>query len=256
MSCTNSSTITLTGSPPQDRNYSNVAAGNASVSCNLTARPLADLQLQIDALANEVANIETPGGGGNVLANLTPTLFYPSSFTPNASILDTTGEFTKSLDLGINTTAAWVKIAGRSTINPTALPVIVDGLTGSNTTPSTQPLHTVYVTEDYSQTTRWSAISNELNPSSSLVGLSSLKKTYAQLGGFVFGTYVGAVSTPRTVVFGLNLDDAQQFYVRAMYLDNTSGPTTQLVFDFVKLASTGAASFSNFDSAIVVYPVN
>jgi hypothetical protein len=114
----------------------------------------------------------------------------------------------------------------------------------------------VYVTEDYTQTTRHSAhwweyaAPGGASSSGPWANFSTLQKTYTELGGYVFGVYNGGFGY-RTFVF--NGTAPQYIHVQAMTLDN-SGPTTRLRIDFRKDDVIGSDYVLNdTESAIIVY---
>jgi hypothetical protein len=255
MSCSNNNAAatSLTGSPPHDKSFSNVVTGNLNVTCESTSRQLLDLQLQINALIN---NSNSGGQSQSVLTKYTPRSYLISTMQPDVNIPDNAVPFTKTVDLGIVTTSAWVQFSVPFVNGGQLYAMTIDGLSGVSVNSSAQMPHTIYVTEDYTQTTRWSGVTVERNPiTNDLVGFSTIKKSYAELGNFTFGIYSN-ISPVGSVVFGTDQNDGRAFYVRGVYLDN-SGVTTRLTIDFVKVSTSPSnnAMFIDSNNLIIVYPV-
>jgi hypothetical protein len=225
--------------------------------------------------------------------DLLPNNVIPDPLGPPAAI---GVRYTKYLDLGRVIRTAWVcfpfEFGIDSSFPPGVNPgfVMVDSFAGQVTYSTGSML---YVTEDYNQTTRYGSYTDERNPtnlyltlppppgppypndtSDPLVGLGTLRKTYGDLGGYVFGVYYSnpinttLVVNPQSLGMG-GAYGAKPFYIEAVYLDNTSGPTTHLNIVFrMKYVpgtfTTPSGPFSYQDDGIpgdpssyfTVYPIN
>jgi hypothetical protein len=190
----------------------------------------------------------------NPLSTLTPLIFTTDvNMSPDNIIPLATGPFTKTINLGIKTTQAWVRIKNGNGYAQGKLFMALPGLFSSNENEQISTFD-VYVTENYEQAMRWTAINPEENPITlQPLGFSSLRKTYAQLGGFLFGTYNGS-SGKNSVVF-FNTFGSFNLFVRSIYLDN-SAITTKLVIDFYELPSSAAGPFPFGNTTVVVFPID
>ena len=192
----------------------------------------------------------------NPLSTLTPLIFTTDvNMSPDNIIPLATGPFTKTINLGIKTTQAWVRIKNATANVQSKLFMALPGLFSSNANDQISTFD-VYVTENYEQAMRWTAINPEENPITlQPLGFSSLRKTYAQLGGFLFGTYSGTSAKNSVVFFNTGTLNTFNLYVRSIYLDN-SAITTKLVIDFYELPSTvpGPHPFGN--TTVVVFPID
>lgn len=170
----------------------------------------------------------------------------------------TTTSFSKSIDLGVTCTTAWVQLAYRY---PLASGRLWDLQSGQR---DIEPIQTntdyqnswVYVTEDFNRATRFTSHSTEQDPitGTQLNFGSTLGASYATLG-YMFGSY--SIGGNLASVFLTNSvpNDGTLFYVRSMYLDN-SGATTLLVIDFENSPACQGMTVagSNVSASIAVYP--
>jgi hypothetical protein len=228
------------------------------------------------------------------------TPYLGTDLQPNNIIPDPLGppvapgvRYTKYFDLGSVMRTAWVNFPfeGFRFVSDEYFPVphpnnSVDSFAGQQDQGTTSSM--LYVTEDYNQTARYGSMGQERNPTNIYptlppppgppypndnadpwVGNSTLRKTYGELGGYVFGVYYSPPLLPSTVVSPQCVAMASQFtygvkpyYIEAVYLDNTSGPTTRLniVFRMKYTPGTGNTPSGPFSMTnrdiFLVYPIN
>lgn len=167
----------------------------------------------------------------------------------------------------IGVKAAWISFPtfSRPSANPYGVIHTFSPFYSAQVNENTQAGSMLYVTEDYNQTTRYSGHvweRNPLNPSTVLgfSTISPVRQTYASLGGFVFGLNIYDVAPNYTsaVFRGTSTEDNRRFYIRSVYLDNTTlpGQNTRVVVEFVTTGTfTGDFDISNSSDIIVVYPI-
>lgn len=202
----------------------------------------------VDNLYVNFINGEPPGSGEGSdskeipdFINMNLIALPGSSIMPDATIPNSVGVFSKYYDLGVSgITSAWVSVPVFLSDQP-----IYNTITGTASSTSTSIM--TYVTENFSEAKRYGGNNVEKQPDGTVVGLNNLRKSYADLGNYLFGTY----GVPEAEwVFPATIPTT--YYVQAMYLDN-SNPTTRLVIDLFRKTTTIASGFNPDNNNLLVY---
>ncbi len=288
----------LGGIVPVDKALSNLEVQHLQVGCDAVRQA-------VEVLATEVVNIreevETLVDNPSDIPFNTLNVFYygAQSLLPNNVIPDPLGppvapgvRYVKYLDLGRVVRTAWVCFPFEYDVDfnfpPGVNPIFTLADSFAGQIPGYLTGSMLYVTEDYNRTQRYGAYGAERNPTNiypvlppppgppypndtadPLVGFGTLRKTYGELGGYVFGVYYSgpmdavAVVNPQSLGMG-GAYGAKPFYIEAVYLDNTSGPTTRLNIVFrmkyipgLFTTPPGPFSYDDFsrNNFFTVYPI-
>jgi hypothetical protein len=123
---------------------------------------------------------------------------------------------------------------------------------------------TFMVKTDYTKTTRYTTIDDkggsfpELSPTISPLGLTSIVKSYTEVGNFVAGFYVDAAIDPKSVVFKFDNEIPKDIYVRGMWLEQTVNDTL-LKIEFFRLLGSDSLSLEVngiFRQQIIIQPIS
>jgi hypothetical protein len=290
-----SNTFYNSGQPPQDKSNTYITAakgllvvGDAVITGKLETPKILSIESDINTLAaNEVILAETQsqqaavqsqqateiaalqaGSGTNKFLS-TPVIFKTiDDMLPNAIIPTGTApgdNIVKTFDLGRKITAGWVSFtldfvyaqnslsSEQNTFDSTIRFLFQNFPTNEQTM--------LYVTEDYSKTVRYSSFGSERTPDaiSIVSNTSPLRKTYTDLGGFMFGVAYKSISGDSlpfafsSYSYNPGMQAAEPYYLEAVYFDN-SGATTLLTFVFKVKDITTVNIIFNDKNAILVYP--
>jgi hypothetical protein len=215
---------------------------------------------------------------GTTIRNIGTQLPEPTLFLDTDPIGLTVARY---YDLGRqNVTSAWVSIPlseiFSETVPPTNSRFVWDTYSGMRHNPY-YPSLTLFVTEDHTDTMRFTAHYAENRPSppdfGNYVGFNTLqptRQTYGDLGTFIIGTYTytytrqlspyGVVNSQRSLAFAGHDPNQKFFYIQSMNLSNPPGENTRLNFTFQKIGTVDSAQSAPFtlnnNDVITLYPIN